>query len=44
VDGVTAFTDQIHALGPAPRYSDVAPELLAKVAAVIGQGGNRVAA
>ena len=41
---VTAFTEQIHALGPAPRFDAVAPELLAKVAGAISQGGNRVAA
>ena len=41
---VTTFTEQIHALGPAPRYDGVAPELLAKVAGMCGQGGNRVAA
>ncbi|KHK01910.1 hydrogenase iron-sulfur subunit [Desulfovibrio sp. TomC] len=41
---VTVFTEQIHALGPAPRFDAVAPELLAKVAGAISQGGNRVAA
>jgi F420-non-reducing hydrogenase iron-sulfur subunit len=41
---VTVFTEQIHALGPAPRYDAVAPELLARIAGGKSQGGNRVAA
>ena len=41
---VTVFTEQIHALVPAPRFDNVPGDLLAKVAGAISQGGNRVAA